>query len=122
MADLDWIRDLFERIDAKDVDGLLAFLADDAQSRFGNAPALSGKDAIREGVEGFFASVQASRHSIANIWPHPYTVICQGDVAYTRLNGSQLTVPFVDVFGMAGDRIREYLIYIDISSLYSRAD
>ena len=117
MAAPDWIRQLFEKIDAMDADGLASFLADDARFRFGNAPEVRGKKNIRDAVAGFFASIEGLRHGILNTWVHPDTVICQGEVTYTRTDGSQITIPFLNLFGMEGDRIGRYLIYADISSL-----
>jgi ketosteroid isomerase-like protein len=119
MADADWVPQLFERIDAMDTEAFLSFLTDDASFRFGSAPPLDGKAAIREGVDGFFATIQALRHELVRSWVQGETVICQGQVTYTRKDGRELTLPFVNVFELAGGLIREYLIYIDINPLYA---
>lgn len=115
----DWIRRLFETIDAKDADGFVSFLTEDAQFRFGNAPEVTGKGDVREAVAEFFASINAIRHRILDVWVHPDTVICQGDVTYTRLDDSQITVPFVTVFRMKGDLVGRYLVYGDMTPLRS---
>lgn len=111
---------LFQSIDAMDTNKFLTFLADGAQFRFGNAPAAVGKDVIRQAVGGFFQSIKGISHNILRTWTHPDTVICQGEVTYTRHDSSQLTVPFVDIFGMEGNLIKDYLIYIDITPLYAK--
>ena len=49
-----WAR-LFAAIDARDADAFAAFLAEDGEFRFGNAPAVRGRAAIRAAVAGFFA-------------------------------------------------------------------
>ena len=46
-------------------------------------------------------------------------MICRGEVTYTRLDGSTLSVPFVNVLKLEGSLIRDYLIYADTSELYS---
>lgn len=113
-----WARSLFGRVDAKDPDGWLEYLSDDARFRFGNAPPLAGKDAIKDGVSSFFSSLSAIRHDIAEVWKSSDAVICRGEVTYTRLNGSTLTVPFANVFKLQPDGlVREYLIYADTSKL-----
>ena len=113
-----WARSLFGRIDAKDPDGWLEYLSDDARFCFGNAPPLVGKDAIGDGVSAFFSSLSAIRHNIAEVWKSSDAVICRGEVTYTRLNGSTLTVPFANVFKLQPDGlVREYLIYADTSEL-----
>jgi len=116
-----WARDLFRCVDAKDTDGWLAFLAPDARFRFGNGPVVEGKGAIREAVVAFFASISALRHELADLWHYPDAVICRGEVTYTRLDGSTLGIPFVNVLKVEGDLIHDYFIYADTSDLYAKS-
>lgn len=95
-----WIQQLFQSIDAMDTNTFLTFIADDAQFRFGNSPPAVGKNLIGQAVEGFFKSIKQNRHNILKTWMHPDTVICQGEVTYTRHDDSQLTLPFVNIFGV----------------------
>ncbi len=120
--DNDWIRQLFECVDAKDVEGFLEYLTDDVKFSFGNAPAVTGKDSVRKSIEGFFGSIEGLSHRIEETWVHPETVICQGEVTYTRIDSSQVTIPFANILRMEGELIKEYLIYIDITPLYSKED
>ena len=119
MTHLEWTPTLFASIDAKDTSRFLSFLSDDASFRFANLPAAVGQDAIRQAVDGFLASIAGCRHDVSNVWALAGTVICEGRVTYTRLDGGVLSVPFVNVFGMAGPLIRDYSIYVDASALYS---
>ncbi len=121
MKDSGWVKKLFNSVDAMDVGAFLDFLEDDACFRFGSAPAVAGKGAVREAIESFFASIKGLRHEIVETWFHGETVICQGQVTYTRIDDSSVTLPFVNVLRMREDRIGEYLIYIDIKPLYSNA-
>lgn len=114
-----WVRQLFQSIDAMDTNKFLNFINNDAQFRFGNAPPVVGKDAIGQAVDGFFATIKAIKHRLLNTWTHPDAVICQGEATYTRRDNSQLTLPFVNVFGMKGNLIKDYLIYMDINPLYA---
>lgn len=120
--DTDWVRQLFECIDAKDVDGFLEYLTDDAKFILGNAPAVTGKESIRKTLEEFLASIEGISHRIVETWVHPETVICQGEVTYTRLDSSQVTIPFATILRMEDERIKDYLIYIDITPLFSKKD
>lgn len=115
----DWLPDLFGAIDRKDTTAFVGFLTSDARFRFGNAPVVEGQEAIAEAVEGFFGSIKATGHHLDRVWSDANSVVCQGEVTYIRHDDSELTVPFVDVFLMQGDKIADYLIYIDISELYS---
>ena len=113
------IRQLFQSIDAMDTDKFLTFLTDDAQFRFGNAPPAVGKKAVGQAVGGFFGTIKGISHRLINTWTEAGSFVCQGEATYTRHDGSQVTLPFVNVFGMNGDRIKDYLIYIDITPLYT---
>jgi len=115
--DLDWWRHLFAVVDARDAAGFVELLTPDARFRFGNAPALAGAAAIRAGVSGFFASIAACRHRLIHTFSGPAGVACEGEVTYTRHDGRQVVVPFVNVFELRGTLIESYRIYIDNSPL-----
>jgi limonene-1,2-epoxide hydrolase len=117
----DWLPALFASIDAQDVPRFLSFLADDARFRFGNLPAAVGHADIGAAVTAFFGSIAALRHELLRVWTAPAQVITEGVVHYTRLDGGRVSLPFVTVFGMSGERIADYLIYIDPTPLYAPA-
>lgn len=119
MVDGDWIKRLFNSIDDMETETFLGFLEDDALFRFGSGPEVIGKEAIGKTIDDFFSSIKGLRHNIQEMWFENATVICQGEVIYTRTDDSEITIPFVDIFRMSGNLISEYLIYIDIQPLYS---
>ena len=121
MTPAKWISELFRCIDANDTEEFLSYLTHAALFRFGNAPAVQGQAAIRAAIEGFFASIKRSRHELCGHRACGDTVICQGEVTYTRRDAGQVTLPFVNIFAIEGERIKQYLIYIDISPLYAPA-
>ena len=53
------------------------------------------------------------------VWPAAGAVALEGVVTYTRLDGSEITLPFADTMVLRGDRIAEYYIYLDIAPLYA---
>jgi ketosteroid isomerase-like protein len=110
---------LFAAIDAKDTDAFLGFLTKDAVFRFGSAPELRGHSAIGDGVNGFFASIAGSRHAIKNVINSGSTLVCEAEVTYQRHNGSEITLPFTNVFELSGELVSHYKIYIDIAPLYA---
>ena len=119
MNDTRWTADLFAAIDAKDTQRFLSFLEPDAQFRYGSNPPAVGADAIRTGVDGFFAVVKALSHAVDHVWVQPDHVICVGTVTYTRHDGRVVGLPFCDVLGMRGSRIKSYLVYIDPAPLFA---
>lgn len=116
-----WLESLFDIIDAADVTGFGTFLTEDALLCFGNAPPVHGRAAIEQTIRHFFASIRGSRHRIERVWPGADAIALDGFVTYTRLDGSEITLPFADTLVLRGDRIAEYLIYIDITPLFSAA-
>ncbi|HTY50268.1 MAG TPA: nuclear transport factor 2 family protein [Steroidobacteraceae bacterium] len=112
-----WLR-LFHTIDARDATGFVEYLTPDAQFRFGNAPAVAGRDAIRGAVAAFFDTIAGSHHELLGTWAGDSSAVCEGRVTYTRHDGTAVGVPFVNVFELRGARISQYRIYIDLSPLF----
>lgn len=119
MSGVSWVKRLFQSIDNKDTKSFITFIADDIFFRFGNAEPIHGKNNVENVIKGFFESIKALQHDISETWSQGDTVICHGFVTYTRHDSSTLTVPFANIFKMDGAVISEYLIYVDISELYS---
>jgi hypothetical protein len=88
-----WIEDLFASIDEMDAE------------KFG------------EYVRQFFGMFKRLRHQLIGSWSHPDAIFIQGEVTYVKPDGSELTLPFLNCFKMRGDKIHEYLIYIDPTPL-----
>ncbi len=113
------IESLFNDIDAMDADKFASYLDEDVNFRFGNAPLVTGKKAVRDAVDGFFKSIKGISHKKLKMWLHPDSILYQGIVTYTRHDGSDVTLPYLNLFFLKGDKIREYLIYIDINPLFA---
>jgi ketosteroid isomerase-like protein len=121
MRDRDWWLALCKAIDRKDTAAFLACLTDDCEFRFANGPAAVGHAAIAAAVDGFWASIKASEHEVLHHWGDASSAVCEGVCHYTRHDGSNVSLPFVDVLHFRGDRARQYFIYMDIAPLYAPA-
>lgn len=113
----DRISKLFETIDAKDADAFASFLSENAVFRYGSQPAVQGKEAIRGYVSAFFGSLEALHHQVVDTWEREDSMVCQGVVTYTKGDGRDVSVPFTNIFRFEGERIRDYLVFIDPSPL-----
>lgn len=113
-----WVTDVFASIDSKDTKTFCSFLTEDANFIYANQTAVTGRDNIYQAVDGFFGSIKALKHSIENCWKDGNAVIVNGHVSYTRHDETILNVPFADIFLLDGDKVKDYIIYIDISELY----
>ena len=110
---------LFVSIDAMDTEGFLGFIAPHGEFRFGSAPPVRGHESIREAVGGFFSSIAAVSHDLQRLVADGNTVVCEGEVTYTRHDSSAVMLPFCNVFETDGGLISLYRIYIDIAPLYA---
>lgn len=110
---------LFAAIDGGDAQAFAAFLAPDGEFRFGNAPPVVGRDAVREAVAGFFGAIRGCSHRLLRAWQSDGSAACEGEVTYTRHDGSQVTLPFANVFVLRGEEIASYRIYIDNAPLFA---
>ena len=110
---------LFAAIDRQDAAAFVGYLTDDAVFRFGSAPAVRGRAEIRAAVDGFFGTIAGCAHALHKTISSGTTLVCEGEVTYTRHDGTEITLPFTDVFEYEGDRITEYKIYMDVNPLYA---
>jgi ketosteroid isomerase-like protein len=118
LFDPSWWNRLFAAIDSADAPGFVEFLTPDARFRFGNGADVIGGDAITAAVTGFFSAIRSSKHSLLASWGTNTSAGCEGEVTYTRHDGSVVTYPFANVFRLRGEKISSYHIYIDISTLF----
>jgi hypothetical protein len=94
-------------------------MTEDGRFRFGSAPAVVGRPAIAEAVAAFFASIAGLRHHVPVFIVEGSTIVCEGETTYTRHDGSEITLPFANVFEIDGDKIRDYKIYADLAPLFA---
>ena len=113
------ISDLFGAIDKMDADAFVSFLTEDAGFKFANAPTVKGREEIRKAVSQFFSAIKGLKHEIRDVWELDNAAICEGEVTYTRHDGSKLSFPFADILRMKNELISDYRIYMDISSLFA---
>ncbi len=118
MIKTDFMPDLIDAIDNSDTDKFMTFMTEDVTFRFGNGQPIEGWDNVKEVVGGFFASIKTLEHSVNDVWRADNAIVSHGIVTYTRHDNSTLTVPFANIFKMKGERIKDYLIFADISELY----
>ncbi len=110
---------IFADIDAMDAGKFIAHLTPDVRFRLANADPAIGHAAVKEGVEGFWASIDGLTHHIRNVYEAGDTVIAQIDVEYRRKDGKSVTVPNCDVLVFDGDLVRDWQIYIDLAPVFA---
>jgi hypothetical protein len=64
-----WLTAVLRCLDDKDVDAYTAFMADDVEVSFNNGDlSMRGRDAVREGLAGFWQSFGTLEHDELNIY------------------------------------------------------
>lgn len=111
------IAGLYQAVDALDAEGVGSFVTDDVLFRLGNFDPLQGRQQVIDANAAFFNTISAMQHTISGIWSDGNTVICSGEVHYTRKDTSTLSVPFATVLALTGSRIADYRVFVDVSPL-----
>jgi ketosteroid isomerase-like protein len=113
------VANVFSDIDAFSPDRFVNHLTPEVVFRFGNADPVTGREAVREAVDGFFSTIDGLTHHIRNVWEFGDTIIVQADVEYLRKDGKTVTVPNADILVYDGELVRDWRIYIDVAPVYS---
>jgi ketosteroid isomerase-like protein len=120
----EWVAQLFGAVDAMQPEAVAAYFTDDAVFRFGNAPPSHGRRAIQQALAGFFGTIGGLRHQVTGVWRGQWeggpVLAVEAEVTYTRADGSQTPpLPVTSTMRFAGDRIRDYRIFMDVSPLFA---
>jgi ketosteroid isomerase-like protein len=113
--------DLFADIDSMEPERFAQHLAPDAVMRFGNAPPVEGRDAIRDAWAAFCEGVDGVHHDLVEQWSSGDATIVEARVTYTRKDKSTVTVPVVTIYRARGELIDDYRIFIDLAPLFAEA-
>jgi ketosteroid isomerase-like protein len=113
------VAQVFADIDSFNPDAFVAHLTPDVVFRFGNADPVTGREAVREALTAFFATIDGLTHHIRKVWEFGDTTIVQIDVEYARKDGKTVTVPNADILTYDGALVRDWQIYIDVAPVYA---
>jgi ketosteroid isomerase-like protein len=115
-----WLVDLYAQVDAAEIDAYLeTYYADDAVLRFGAAPAVQGKAAIREAL-GHGHARHAMAHTFTRVWTVGDTSICEFAVRYTMHDdGRVVELPSLAILRRrpSDQLIDDMRVYIDPTPL-----
>jgi hypothetical protein len=113
------VKPIFADIDSTNADAFVSRLTEDVSFRFGNAPAVHGRAAVAEAINGFWGSIGGLTHHIHQTWDFADTTICQIDVEYKRLDGNTVVTPNADILVFEGDLVKDWQIYIDVTPVFA---
>ena len=118
--DADWVRNYFKTVDTLDANAIAAHFTNDGKFRFGNQPPAEGKQAVRDSLAQFFATMQTMHHESTGLWlgEDGNSAVGEADVTYTRPNGTQITLPCASILRSQNDQIYDFRMNMDISPVY----
>jgi len=112
-----FIRQLYYQVDAKNIDFLAESLSSKVNFRIADNPMLTDKESVLSANENFFASIFSMKHQLESIWVDGNKVGCHGQVDYVRLDGSEHSAKFSTALTIENNKIKEYLVFADLSQL-----
>ncbi|MGH2875889.1 MAG: nuclear transport factor 2 family protein [Solirubrobacteraceae bacterium] len=115
----DWVRELYRLVDEAAVDDYLErYYTEDVELRFGSAPAVHGRVAVREALAAGHDR-HAMKHTFVNVWTAGDETICEFRVRYTmRADGRVVELPSLAILRRAQDGLVDGLrVYIDPTPL-----
>lgn len=117
MNAIQFVKSLYASVDSKDLNGLASKLDDAVRFKFSNHDAVNGIKDVLEANDGFFSSIKSMRHTLNGVWQQDDTLVCNGQVHYVRLDGTEYSAEFATILTVHSEKITNYLIYADVSEL-----
>lgn len=115
---IDW-KQVYRDVDRMDAKAFADLFAQDGTMTFGNAPPLVGRRAIKEGVAGFFGSIEGLRHEFVASWLEDGVAIHEFRATYRRKDGQSVTIPALTVFRLEGDRVKDARVFYDPTPIFA---
>ena len=114
-----WFSELYASIDAMRLDEFAAGLTPDVKVVVGNNPAMTGREAAKQGIGYFFSTIAGLKHHIVNVAESSERTFLEANVEYLRKDGKSVTVPTVTVLERNGDLVQSLRIYFDVAPVYT---
>jgi ketosteroid isomerase-like protein len=117
----DWIVDYFAMVDGRDLDEFLTWYADDANFRFANQPRATGKQAIREALEQFYALITEMRHERTGLWADADSGAFEAIAHFQTKSGRSLALPAVSTLRVRNGLIHDFRFVMDAAPILEDA-
>ena len=114
-----WITRVYEAVDRKDIERYVQFFTEDCSFRFGNNPAVQGKNGIRQALQQFFPAIKGLKHDNVATWSPSGFEMVEAWVTYTRHDNSTVRVPAVTIYRMQGNLAKDCRIFVDLAPLWA---
>jgi len=118
----DWAAGFFRDVDTKDIEKLAAWFAENIELRFGNAPAVHGKESAVGALRQFWTTFASLRHHRESVVANGDSASQQSIVTYTLLDGRDVALPVASYLRRtAAGTLDRLWIYADMAPFYAAA-
>ena len=114
-----WIQELYAGIDARDLGVLDRCCTADTVVRMANHPPAEGREAVREALERFWATIRGLDHELVAVVGDPDgdRVVVEAVVTCTLRDGRAVRVPAATVIERRDGLVTAQRIYADLAPL-----
>ena len=113
-ATLELLGDYFDAMEAKDVDRLGSYYADDVSSTFADAPTITGRDAMLHQMTTLLGRVRSLAHPLIDVWREDDGVIILEVTSVWRFrDDTVIEVNACSIFTLVDGRFTDQRIYVD---------
>ena len=116
-----WYEEFYATVDAMDADALGARCTPDTRVQMANHPPAVGREAVLDGLRGFWSTIGGMRHEFKLVIESGDTACVEAVVHYTLKNGDQVSIPAVTMIRREGGLVADQRIYIDLAPLHEPA-
>jgi ketosteroid isomerase-like protein len=113
-----WYEEFYAGLDAKDSSVVDRLCTPDTTFRMANHDIDKGRDAVRAGSEHFFTMIGGMRHRFVKVVEQGDSAYLEAIVDYTRLDGSQVSIPVSTAIDRRDGLIAAQRVYIDLAPLF----
>jgi ketosteroid isomerase-like protein len=115
-----FLTDYFAAIQAKDLDRLGTFYAEDVTLTFGNAPTVTGRGTVVAQMTDLLGKVDTLAHPLVNVWQEDNgVVILEVESVWRFPDGVEATITACSIFTIHDGQFTDQRIYVDNSPIDS---
>ena len=116
-----WYEEFYALVDRMDPDAVGSRCTDDTVFVLGNREPSVGRQALIDGLRGFWSTIAGMHHEFERVLEDGDTVALEALVSYTRVDGSSVSIPSTTWLRKEGDLVAEQRVYVDIAPLHTPA-
>jgi SnoaL-like domain len=117
----EWYETFYASIDAMDPAVFDERCTHDTRLRLGSHEPIVGREAVVQGLVGFWSTIRAMRHEFTLVIEHGDTTVLEGVVHYTLPDESEVHIPVVTMIRRQDGLVADQRVYGELSLLNTPA-